>query len=50
MKSALENITLPSTLRKIECCAFAKCRNLKRVEFSEGMESLGRDDDNSSCW
>ena len=40
--SALEEIALPSTLRRIEHCAFEKCKNLKRVLLPDGLERVGR--------
>ena len=40
-ESALESIVLPSTLRVLECATFAECKNLRTVEFSEGLEVIG---------
>lgn len=34
-------LILPSTLRKISDCAFYGCEKLRRVEFNEGLESIG---------
>ena len=39
--STLESIKLPSTLRVLECATFAECKNLRTVEFSEGLEVIG---------
>ena len=39
--SALESVKLPSTLKVIEHATFADCKNLKAVEFSEGLETIG---------
>ena len=41
--SAIENITLPSTLKKIGYNTFRNCKNLKRVEIPNGVESIGKD-------
>lgn len=38
--SALEDVKLPSTLRKIEYRAFTDCRNLKRVALPEALERI----------
>lgn len=40
-KSALESINLPSTLKTINGCTFWQCKNLKKVQFSEGLEKIG---------
>lgn len=40
-ESVVERVTLPSTLRRIECRAFKACRNLKDVAFPEGLEEIG---------
>ena len=51
-ESALKSIAIPSTLKVIECRAFEGCKNLKKVEFPEGMESLGgpeKSSDTGSC-
>ena len=42
-ESALENVRLPSTLKKIEYRTFAGCENLKAIEFPDGLEYLGKD-------
>ena len=39
-ESGLENIKLPSTLKVVEANTFAKCSDLKSVEFSEGLERI----------
>lgn len=39
---ALENIELPSTLKKIECRAFQGCEGLKSIELPDGLETVGR--------
>ena len=40
--SALKSVKLPSTLRRIEHCAFADCADLKSVIISDGVEYIGR--------
>ena len=40
-ESGLRDVVFPSTLKRIEYCAFIKCRNLKAVCFPEGLEYLG---------
>ena len=40
--SALKSVKLPSTLRRIEHCAFADCADLKSVVLSDGVEYIGR--------
>lgn len=49
-ESALESVTIPQTLRTIEENTFTSCRNLKRVEFEEGIQFLGRDEEDSDSW
>lgn len=39
--SALESVKLPSTLKVLEDTTFAECKNLRAVEFSEGLETIG---------
>lgn len=39
--SALESITLPSTLRRIEYSAFKFCERLKAVLLPDGLETIG---------
>ena len=41
---------IPSTLRAIELDNFEKCKNLKRIEFMEGREVLGKDVEDTSVW
>ena len=41
---------IPSTLRAIELDNFEKCKNLKRIEFMEGREVLGKDEEDTSVW
>ena len=36
----MESIELPSTLKIIEVSTFSGCKNLKSVEFSEGLERI----------
>ena len=38
----IEKITLPSTLKRIERRTFSWCKNLKRVEISNGVERIGK--------
>ena len=40
-KSAIETITLPSTLKRVEMFTFAGCKNLKSVEILKGVEHIG---------
>ena len=44
VKSGIENLVLPVALRAVAQEAFAKCRSLKTVKFSEGLEVLGMDE------
>ena len=39
--SAIENVTLPSTLKRIEYNAFRECVNLTSVTLPEGLEYIG---------
>ena len=39
--SAVESITLPSTLRRIETFTFFDCMNLRKVEIPNGVERIG---------
>ena len=48
--SRIENIRIPSTLKVVGHDTFRFCESLKRVEFAEGTESLGKDDENSDGW
>ena len=40
--SSLEDVQLPATLKRIECNAFVRCRNLKRILLPEGLEYIGK--------
>ena len=40
--SAIESVTLPSTLKRIEYDAFCKCTKLKNVQLPEGLEYVGK--------
>ena len=40
-KSALENISLPSTLKRIEHDAFYGCKNLRDLKLPERLEYIG---------
>lgn len=40
--SALENISLPSTLKVIGCGTFKDCKGLKGIQLPDGLERLGR--------
>ena len=39
--SAIEDIRLPSTLKIIGAETFSRCKGLKRVEISDGVEHIG---------
>ena len=39
--SALESVTLPSTLRKIKEFTFKNCKNLRSVVLPAGLECIG---------
>ena len=39
--SAIESVTLPSTLKRVECNAFCECVNLKNVKLPKGLEYIG---------
>ena len=39
--SAVESITLPSTLKRVEENTFGFCKNLKRIEIPKGVEYIG---------
>ena len=34
-------VRIPPTLKTIEARTFCKCKSLKYVEFSEGLEKIG---------
>lgn len=39
-RSGLESIRLPSTLKVVEDSTFVGCRDLRSIEFSEGLEEI----------
>ena len=41
--SAIETITLPSTLKRLEYQTFWYCKNLKRIEIPNGIEYIGEE-------
>ena len=41
-ESALENVWLPSTLKRIEYSVFSDCRNLKNINLPETIEYIGK--------
>ena len=41
-ETAIENIRLPSTLKRLEANTFSGCKSLELAEISEGMEQIGR--------
>ena len=40
-ESAVESVTLPSTLKRIEYGAFQDCKNLKHITLPNGLEKIG---------
>ena len=42
-ESALENVRLPSTLKRIEYGAFMGCESLKTAKLPDGLEYLGNE-------
>ena len=42
-ESGLRDVKLPSTLKRIECRAFAECENLTAIELPDGLECLGKE-------
>ena len=40
-RSALENVELPSTLKKIEYSAFQCCDNLRSIDLPDKLETIG---------
>ena len=42
-KSALERVRLPSTLKRIEYCAFQECAALKSVELPKNLAYIGKE-------
>lgn len=41
--SAIESITLPSTLKRIEALTFSSCNGLRNVEIPNGVEYIGKE-------
>ena len=41
-ESAIKNVELPSTLKRIEYSAFQGCENLKRIDLPKGLEYIGK--------
>ena len=41
-ESVVEDVRLPSTLKRIECYAFQNCKRLKKIVFPDGFEFVGR--------
>ena len=41
--SALEDIFLPSTLKRIEYCVFKCCDNLRSISLPEKLEFIGKE-------
>ena len=39
--SAVESVSLPSTLKRIEYSAFRNCKHLKSVALPKGLEKIG---------
>ena len=54
VKSGLENIEFPASLRTVAQTAFYKCKSLKTVKLNEGLEVLGTeehpDGDSNRMW
>lgn len=48
--STLESITIPATLTKIEYGTRTMCKSTQRIEFLEGKEVLGKDQEDTSMW
>lgn len=40
-RSAIESVTLPSTLKRIEKETFLECKNIKKIEIPSGVEYIG---------
>ena len=38
----MEEVVLPSTLRRIEYSAFLRCANLKHIRLPEELEKIGK--------
>ena len=41
-ESTVEEVILPSTLKRIEYSAFRRCTNLKHISLPEGLEKIGK--------
>ena len=41
-RSAVEEVALPSTLKKIEYSAFEECKNLKNIRLPDRLECIGK--------
>lgn len=41
-ESAVEDVELPSTLRRIECWAFMDCKNLQSIRLPDSLECVER--------
>ena len=41
--SGLDSVEFPASLRVVSQAAFARCKNLETVKFSDGLEVLGED-------
>ena len=41
--SSLENITIPSSVTQISCCAFKDCKSLKKITIPSSVRNLGFD-------
>ena len=48
--SALKAITIPSTLTEIDPTVFEGCADIKRIEFLEGREVLGKNEEDVGAW
>ena len=40
LDNAVEEINIPSTLQIINCDAFKNCKNLRKINFSEGLKRI----------
>lgn len=41
-KSGLKYVKFPSTMKRVECCTFTKCKKLRAIELPDGLEYLGK--------